>query len=187
MFRKKGLKDMSLDLEFNFKIDKPISVISREIRKFFKGKKKLILSWNNEVYYKIKKIEISEISSELKKIGLFTVSFILDPYSYLISNLWLDITSLKEINNIYDLSLPLLRITGYGNINIQINTNQISLKSVSGIVIIDGENMLCYTSEKLNFNKNMTGYYPEIIEGKNTLSFEGNITKIELLPNWRYL
>ena len=100
LFRKKGLKDMSLDLEFNFKIDKPISVISREIRKFFKGKKKLILSWNNEVYYKIKKIEISEISSELKKIGLFTVSFILDPYSYLISNFWLDITSLKEINNI---------------------------------------------------------------------------------------
>lgn len=178
---------MSLDLEFNFKIDKPISVISREIRKFFKGKKKLILSWNNEVYYKIKKIEISEISSELKKIGLFTVSFILDPYSYLISNFWLDITSLKEINNIYDLSLPLLRVTGSGNINIQINNNQISLKSVSGIVIIDGENMLCYTSEKLNFNKNMTGYYPEIIEGENTLSFEGNITKIELLPNWRYL
>lgn len=178
---------MPLDLEFNFKIDKPISVISREIRKFFKGKKKLILSWNNEVYYKIKKIEISEISSELKKIGLFTVSFILDPYSYVINNNWIDITSTNVINNIYDVSLPTLRLTGIGVINIYINETQIVLKEVNGTVIIDSDNMLCYTSDKINFNENMTGYYPEIIEGENTLSFEGNITKIELLPNWRYL
>ncbi|HBI7028618.1 TPA: hypothetical protein K8M70_002382 [Clostridium perfringens] len=178
---------MSLDLEFNFKIDKPISVISREIRKFFKGKKKLILSWNNEVYYKIKKIEVSEISIKMKKIGLFTVSFILDSYSYVINNSWVDVTSINIINNIYDTSLPILKLTGTGVIDIHINNTQISLKEVNGTVIIDSENMLCHTSDKMNFNDNMTGYFPELIEGENRLSFEGNITKIELLPNWRYL
>lgn len=177
---------MPLDLEFNLKIDKPISVISREIRKFFRGKKKITLSWNDEVYYKIKKIEVSEISIEMKKIGLFTVSFILDPYSYVINNSWIDITSINTINNIYDTSLPMLKLTGTGVINIYINETQIVLKEVNGTVIIDSENMLCYTSDKMNFNEKMTGYFPKLIEGENEISFTGSISKIEILPNWRY-
>lgn len=177
---------MTLDLEFNFKINKPISIFSREIRKFFRNKKKLALSWNNEAYYKIKKIEVSEITTEMKKIGLFTVSFVLDPYSYLINNSWLDVTEINIINNIYDRSLPVLKVSGTGIINISINDTQIVLKEVNGTIIIDSENMLCYTSDKMNFNKNMTGYFPILVEGENTFSFTGTISKVEILPNWRY-
>lgn len=36
-------------------------------------------------------------------------------------------------------------------------------------------------------NGNMTGDFPTLLPGQNAISWSGNVTRLEIQPNWRYL
>ncbi|HBJ2612674.1 TPA: phage tail protein [Clostridium botulinum] len=81
---------------------------------------------------------------------------------------------------------PVITIYGYGNIDLNINDNIINLTNVSSSITIDSEIMDCYRDGQL-FNNYMKGEFPIFKTGVNKISWMGNVQRIEIKPNWRWL
>ncbi|MZI80704.1 phage tail protein [Clostridium butyricum] len=149
--------------------------------------KYLIYSLDNFVAYRVKKIVIDNTTTTSRTVRHFTVTFTCTGLKYLTTGLnTLELTSSgTELNNFgnYE-SKPVLKIYGSGNITININGNSFTIKNVSSYVIVDSELKECY-KDSTNKGKDMTGEYPVLLIGKNTISWTGTVTKIELTPRWR--
>ncbi|EGT3605421.1 phage tail protein [Clostridium perfringens] len=149
---------------------------------------KLIFSDNDKFYYKVKKIECKDIERSLKVIGKFIVTFVCDPYKYYLENNDIEITNSTEVNSpmlVVD-SEPIISISGSGNINLIINDKRIVLENVEENLIINSSILECY-KEKENLNYKMSGEFPILKNGENTINIEGNIKSIKIKPNWRSL
>lgn len=149
---------------------------------------KLIFSDNDKFYYKVKKIECKDIERSLKVIGKFIVTFVCDPYKYYLENNDIEITNSTEINSpmlVVD-SEPIISISGSGNVNLIINDKRIVLENVEENLIINSSILECY-KEKENLNYKMSGEFPILKNGENTINIEGNIKSIKIKPNWRCL
>lgn len=149
---------------------------------------KLIFSDNDKFYYKVKKIECKDIERSLKVIGKFRVTFVCDPYKYYLENNDIEITNSTEVNSpmlVVD-SEPIISISGSGNINLIINDKRIVLENVEENLIINSSILECY-KEKENLNYKMSGEFPILKNGENTINIEGNIKSIKIKPNWRCL
>ncbi len=149
---------------------------------------KLIFSDNDKFYYKVKKIECKDIERSLKVIGKFIVTFVCDPYKYYLENNDIEITNSTEVNSpmlVVD-SEPIISISGSGNINLIINDKRIVLENVEENLIINSSILECY-KEKENLNYKMSGEFPILKNGENTINIEGNIKSIKIKPNWRCL
>ena len=137
--------------------------------------------------YRVKKIVIDNTTTTSRTVRHFTVTFTCTGLKYLTTGLnILELTSSgTELNNFgnYE-SKPVLKIYGSGNITININGNSFTIKNVSSYVIVDSELKECY-KDSTNKGKDMTGEYPVLLIGKNTISWTGTVTKIELTPRWR--
>ncbi|CAI3193080.1 phage tail domain-containing protein [Clostridium neonatale] len=149
--------------------------------------KYLIYSLDEFSAYKVKKVAIDSTTTTSRSVRHFTVTFTCVGLKYLSSGLKpLVLTSSGiELNNFgtYE-SKPILKIYGSGNVAVNINGNSFTVKNISSYVVIDSELKECY-KDSTNMGKNMTGDYPILSIGKNTISWIGNITKIELTPRWR--
>lgn len=83
-------------------------------------------------------------------------------------------------------SEPYIKITGNGNITLDINGKFITLTSVSEYIIIDSESEYCYKG-LTNVGDKMVGEFPKLKVGANNISWTGTVTKIEVIPRWREL
>lgn len=151
---------------------------------------KLIFADDFELYRKVKMIECTDIERQLKVKGSFTVSFICDPFKYYIEN---SLITIKANNyKIYSSELvynakPLVKVYGSGDITLTINNKDINLKGISDHIILNSTLMEAYNDNVENLNNKMNGEFPILLSGSNTISWIGNVTKIEVTPNWRTL
>lgn len=81
-------------------------------------------------------------------------------------------------------SRPLIRVTGYGTLTI--NSDVITIASGQTYVDIDSEIQDCYygttnKNSKVSFQSNS---FPVLKPGVNSISYTGNITKVEITPRW---
>ncbi|MHB9943584.1 phage tail protein [Clostridium sporogenes] len=83
-------------------------------------------------------------------------------------------------------SNPVITIYGYGNVDLNINDNIINLTNVANNITIDSEIMDCYRDGQL-FNNYMKGEFPIFKTGANKISWMGNVQRLEIKPNWRWL
>jgi len=83
-------------------------------------------------------------------------------------------------------STPVITIWGYGSIDLNINDNIINLTNVANHIIIDSQIMDCYRDGQL-MNNYMKGEFPIFKVGINKISWMGDIQRIEIKPNWRWL
>ncbi|WP_315112899.1 distal tail protein Dit [Clostridium intestinale] len=186
-------EDVKVDVEFNF-IDR--DNIHIKVTK--------ILNWLNKVndydlyfaddlerHYKVKMVEYSDIERQLKVKGIFTISFICEPYKYYNQNSLISITtnnaSFYSINELVYNAKPILKIYGSGDITLTINNEDVLLKSISNHIILNSTLMEAYNDNVDNLNNKMNGYFPILKSGLNTISWIGSVTKIEITPNWRSL
>lgn len=187
---KNGFTDIEFKINFAYFAD-PEEYLSKKQRidswLLSNINKYLIYSLDNFVAYRVKKIVIDNTTTTSRTVRHFTVTFTCTGLKYLTTGLnTLELTSSgTELNNFgnYE-SKPLLKIYGSGNITININGNSFTIKNVSSYVIVDSELKECY-KDSTNMGKNMTGDYPIFLIGKNTVSWTGTVTKIELMPRWR--
>lgn len=61
-----------------------------------------------------------------------------------------------------------------------------ALAGVLGKIIIDSEMQNAY-SGSISMNNKMYGDFPTFGSGENNISWTGNVTKLEVQPNWRWL
>lgn len=149
---------------------------------------KLIFSDNNDMYYKVKKVQCENIGRSLKVLGRFTVNFICEPFLYYLNNEEIVLTSddTFESPEFAYKSEPIITIYGSGDITLYVNSNSIELENLKEYVILDSTLKECYKDDE-NMNSNMYGDFPSLIQGENSISFKGNINKLKIKTNWRCL
>lgn len=83
-------------------------------------------------------------------------------------------------------SEPVITVYGEGDITLMVGMTIIELEGVSERITLDTPLMEAY-SGTTSQNGKMTGKFPILRPGANAVSWTGNVTKVEVLPNWRLL
>lgn len=159
-----------------------------EIISYFNSKGTVIFSNEEDKYYNYQIIEQIDFD-KLLRYKEATVKMHVQPFKYSAEDnqkvFSVDSTttsiSIRNNGNIY--SRPVLTITGSGSIDLYLNNIQlfvINMESYTSITI-DTNNMNAYNGNTL-LNRNVTGSYDnfKLNVGKNTISWTGNITQIEI-------
>ncbi|EPY2274513.1 distal tail protein Dit [Clostridium sporogenes] len=155
------------------------------INSWLDGQGELYLSWLDGYEYKVKEVKFEGI--EIDIVGEFEVTFVCDPFKYLENEIIeIDKNNFTIYNEGTYESQPYLKICGSGDISLNINDEVIKLKNVNNYIELDSEIQECYRGN-LNCNNDMQGEFPTLKIGENKISWTGNVSKIEVTPNWRYL
>lgn len=184
-------KDIEIPISFNLIDSDNINDSARLIKSWLIGDiidKKLILSDDTDYCYKVKKVIIDkEIERKLKVFGRFTAVFTCEPFLFEVNNSIITLTKNEFINNPSGFpSEPSIKIYGSGTIDLIVNTTTTHLENVDGYVVVDTALQDCYKDDAL-MNNYMSGYFPTLQSAKNDIGWTGNVTKIEITPNWRWL
>ena len=183
-----GYADISIVVDFNFIDMDNIKRSWRKIKSWLNNiqDNKLIFSDDIEFYYKVKNITLSELTITKKILGTFTATFICEVYSYDIAGLnSIELNNNSTLYNYLDTSKPLIKAYGGGVGTITINNNNFTVY-IADYIYIDTALELAYKDIKDPANL-IDGDYPTLINGENKISWDSNITKIEIQPNWRCL
>ena len=94
------------------------------------------------------------------------------------------------MKNIYnqgnDRSEPIIKITGNGQIDLSINGEKKCSLNISGSITLDSQEEVAYNGSQIQ-NRRMTGDFPILRPGLNTITYTGNVTKVETLVRSRWL
>lgn len=83
-------------------------------------------------------------------------------------------------------SLPVVTVTGSGDITLMVGQTIVELEGISGSITLDAPLMEAYKGTTAQ-NDKMTGEFPILAPGVNGVSWTGTVTNVEITPNWRYL
>lgn len=119
----------------------------------------------------------------------FPIIFNCKPFKYAIEN---NITNIiktgTKISNIGTIeSEPIINIYGSGDIVFKVNDQEVSIKGITEKIIVNSAIQDCYDDNGNNLNGKMSGEFLKLKPGENIIEWSGNVTKLELLPNWRWL
>ena len=153
------------------------------------GDGKVIFGNQDDRYYKARinnKVPLSTIIE--KQLYNFPIEFRCQPFGYLLDGVNpIEIT--RKGTTIYNgkathESLPLIIVYGSGSTAITINNRTFNITDINdGHIKIDSS-----IPEVLEGKgKYMKGQFPYLDIGENVISWSGNISKIEITPNWRCL
>ena len=67
-----------------------------------------------------------------------------------------------------------------------VNDNFVELEGIEDSIILNSVVQEAYQGEML-LNEKMDGEFPVLKPGNNLISWTGNISRIVIAPNWRYL
>lgn len=181
-------KDITIAVEC-YLVDKELINSIYDIKAWLSGGVgELIFSFDDERKYIAQVVNKIDIVQSFKILGSFTIIFNCQPFGYAIDNSIATLSASQGIiNNIGTKeSNPTIKIYGNGTIDLTINSETIHLTNVVDYITIDSDLMDCYKDTVL-FNNNMSGDFPTLQVGTNTISWVGTVTKVEITPNWRYL
>ncbi|MDO5559423.1 MAG: hypothetical protein Q4F95_07475 [Oscillospiraceae bacterium] len=159
----------------------------RQIYSHFQGHGNLILSGESDKYYKAicRPLTPENIAASLK---LIVLEFECESYAYAVSNDPVEITV-----NDYNLEVggsyfckPVYEVYGSGNISLIVNNTEslLTLYNVDEHVTVDTALLMCH---KDGVNVKSSGFLPFLNVGTNRIQFTGNVTKIEITKNERWL
>lgn len=180
-----GRKDIIIPVECNFVADNP-KTIFRRVKHWLNNieDNKLIFTDDPGWFYKVVNVEIGQMEVKFKRKGEFTINFTCRGWQYsLDGDEFLEIENNTMLYNEYDLAKPLLYLEGNGEITVTINNNSFSVM-LRDFLYIDSELEIAYR-EKTDCLNIDDGDYPVLEYGENNISFNGNVSKIEIKPRWR--
>ena len=142
-------------------------------------------------FYKVNRLSLSDIERvDINGSGKFKVKFVCDPFLH--DNVGQQVITLNYsastqylVNNSYK-SNPYIKIYGSGTLTLTINGQAIVFTSVTDYVEIDTDLVECYKGTTAK-NNTMTGSFPVLENGSNSIAMSSGITKIEVIPRWKSL
>ncbi|HHL0974243.1 TPA: phage tail protein [Bacillus cereus] len=183
--KKGAFEDVPLQIKFNMLEEENIKPLVRRMKAWFLNGKTLYFT-DDEVYRKIKSVEIGDIANEIEEYGEFEVYFTLDPFEYT-DDVNLKLTKPGVIYNPGTIeSDPKFWIVGNGTFRITTNDVSFQIKDVNGSVVIDSEVLEAYT-DTISMNHKMVGQFPILGRGENKIEWSGAIQSITIQPRWRYV
>ena len=82
-------------------------------------------------------------------------------------------------------SEPLITVYGSGEITLMVGMTITELE-IADKITLDTPLMEAYNSST-SMNSCMSGDFPQLLPGKNAVSWSGNVSRVEIQPNWRSL
>ena len=131
-----------------------------------------------------------DISDEVSKIGTFTIQFSCKPLRYYLEGLTtIGFNSATQLVNPFVFKAkPYLKIYGSGEGTLIIQNSEGNklweITDIDEYIEIDSEEMNCYKDTELKNSCVSGDGFPELVSGNNSISFEGGITRIEIIPKW---
>lgn len=153
------------------------------------GESDLILSFNNEKKYRAQVVNSIDFKTVFRYVAEFPIIFNCKPFKYGSENKLIEIIQSKtEVISPGTIeSEPIITVYCIGDIILKINDDQINLIGMKEKIIINSEIQDCYDDEGNSLNEKMTGEFPRLKPGANNIEWTGDVSKVEILPNWRWL
>lgn len=190
-FDEKTYEDITILVECGFKPQGNLLEKIDEIKAwlFHAAESDLIFSFQSNKKYIAQVVNAIEFTQVFKYTSTFPIMFNCRPFKYAVQNNDLVIeTSGTTIHNPGTMeSLPVIKVYGAGDINLSMNQSEIELTDVQNKIILNSELKDCYDDAFSNLNTKMMGSFPVLKTGQNIIQWTGNVEKLEILPNWRWL
>jgi phage-related protein len=81
---------------------------------------------------------------------------------------------------------PIITVHGSGDITLMVGTTLIELEGIKDSITLDTPLMEAY-SGIVSMNGRMSGEFPVLKPGMNAVSWAGDVSKVVVEPNWRWL
>ena len=171
-------------------LDQDIDLIIEKIKIWLFNIKdnKLLYAIPNR-YNIVKKVVIEEdIKTTFEEYGDFKIKFLCEPFYY--NLLEKDITITEKGTKFYNKgdfnSNPKIVIYGTGDLQLTINDTTVQINNVDERVLLDSKLFLCLDKDNNNKSIDMIGNFPTLDIGENTITWVGNITKLDISPRIIY-
>ncbi len=128
----------------------------------------------------------ANIEQELSQVGSVDISFNCKPFKYSFEgqNTIEFISEGTLYNAEFFPSSPYIKIVGTGGVTLFINNDAFYFEDIDEYIEIDSEAMNAYKGLQ-GQNHKMTGAaFPILQPGNNTISWVGNVEKLEIVPRW---
>lgn len=136
-------------------------------------------------YYRMATYQESNIFENLyNQAGTATIVFECKPQRFLKTgdnNITIQ-NSLTIMNPTGFEAYPLFKVTGTSGV-LTVNGNSITFSSIDGFVMLDCELQDAY-KESVNKNSTISGTFPVLRSGSNTISWTGDISSVTMKPRW---
>jgi len=183
------IKDDSFDpvvkpVGFFYEGDDPVGVAA-----FLKSAQAIVFSNEPDKEYLCNCFGQSDLANTIFNWHEFTVDYECNPEKKESSPQSITATSGMTLTNVGNRKTrPTFEITGTGTIVLTVGTQIVTLTSVTGTTVVDGDLQECYLSTGSNRNLYMTGEFPIIEAGESlTISWTGTVTSVLIKPNWRFV
>lgn len=136
-------------------------------------------------YYRMATYQESNIFENLyNKAGTATIVFECKPQRFLKTgdNIITIQNSLTIMNPTGFEAYPLFKVTGASGV-LTVNGNSITFSSIDDFVMLDCELQDAY-KENINKNSTISGTFPVLKTGSNTISWTGDILSVTMKPRW---
>lgn len=123
----------------------------------------------------------------MRTTGTAKLTFVCDPRRFLVSG---------ETETSYSASAtvtnptvftakPKVKVYGSGSGTVSVGGNTMQIDSITSGMILDGEAQNATNAAgTANYNQYVTGEWPELSAGANTVSFTGGVTSVTITPNY---
>ena len=81
---------------------------------------------------------------------------------------------------------PIITVYGSGDITLMVGTTIVELENISESIVVDCVLKEAYQGNTL-MNDHMTGDFPILHPGSNGVSWTGDVARVVIRPNWRFL
>ena len=154
------------------------------VREWLYGEGRLILSNESDVFYKARIISSPEFYDYWGYGWQFEVEFLCQPWAYLLTGEKVITITEKDtvIHNPGAVSKPLIKVYGDSAVDLMVNDKIHKFSNISEYAIVDSELMEVYKETSL---VKYYGEFPEFVPGENNISWDGNVSKLEIIPRWR--
>ena len=163
-----------------------------EIAAWLRGSGDLILGNDVDRCYRARAVNQIELKTivRARKARTFDAVFRCKPFRYEATPDVLTLYVGKTLTNPGSVpAYPKLEVTGTGDATITIGDRGIILTGINGAITIDCEAMTAYQgAESVGGSIALAdGDWPYLATGDTAVSWTGNISRVVLHPNWRYL
>lgn len=126
------------------------------------------------------------IKNRLMQLGTATIKFNCKPYKYLHSGReTITLTAPGTINNAEPVaSLPYIKITAGGTVELMLNNKSFVFADVDGYVEIDADAMNVFKGTVSKNDKYIGVGFPMFEPGENNITWTGNVSRVEIVPRW---
>ena len=81
---------------------------------------------------------------------------------------------------------PIIHVYGSGDATIIVNSTFVELEGIEDSIVLNSVVQEAYQGETL-LNERMSGDFPVLKPGNNLISWTGDVSRLVIQPNWRYL